>query len=100
MAIPIPILPNFRNIFIFSIFTALSYVSILQGRNLRWTLFVNCWKAKSPQNPNSVESATSFLVFNLDPVFSAYDRTLVIAELKRRGFNTQPSNIIEFNDEL
>ncbi|XP_037050339.1 uncharacterized protein LOC119084461 [Bradysia coprophila] len=75
----------------------LSYISILQGANLRWTLFVHCWRAKSPENPMSQEIATSFNVFNLDPEFSAEDRALVIGELKKRGFNTHPSNLIEFD---
>ncbi len=82
--------------FFFAI-TALSYNSILQGANLRWTLFVHCWRAKTPQDPNSEEIATSFNVFNLDPVFTPEDRTLVIDELKKRGFNTDPSNLIEFD---
>ncbi|KAG4069099.1 hypothetical protein HA402_008410 [Bradysia odoriphaga] len=75
----------------------LSYISILQGENLRWVLFVNCWRAKSPEDPNSKEIATSFNVFSLDPVLSAEDRALVIAELEKRGFNTDPSNLIEFD---
>lgn len=82
---------------VFFSITAYSYISILQGANLRWTLFASCWGAKTPENPNAVEIATSFNVFNLDPVFSAEDRALVIAELKKRGFNTDPSNIIEFD---
>lgn len=84
-------------VIVFYSFTALSYNSILQGKNLRWTLFIHCWRAKTLQNPNSVEIATSFNVFNLDPVLSAEDRALVIAELKKRGFNTDPSNLIEFD---
>ncbi|XP_037052096.1 uncharacterized protein LOC119085731 [Bradysia coprophila] len=75
----------------------LSYNSILQGENLRWALFVHCWRAKSPEDPNSKEIATSFNVFNLDPEFTAEDRALVIAELKKRGFNTHSSNLIEFD---
>ncbi|XP_037038272.1 uncharacterized protein LOC119075810 [Bradysia coprophila] len=75
----------------------LSYNSILQGDNNRWALFVHCWRAKTPQNPESNEIATSFNVFNLDPVFTKADRTKVINELKRRGFNTDPKNLIEFD---
>lgn len=70
---------------------------MLQGANLRWTLFIHCWRAKTPENPHSAEIATSFNVFNLDPVFTAADRARVIKELNRRGFNTHSSNIIEFD---
>jgi len=75
----------------------LSYVSVLQGANLRWTLFIQCWGAQTPEDPTSEGVATSFNVFNLDPTFSAIDRALVIAELKKRGFNTNKSNIVEFD---
>jgi len=75
----------------------LSYNSILQGANNRWCLFVHCWRAKTPENPNARDIATSFNVFNLDPVFTAGDRQLVLDELNRRGFNTHPSNLIEFD---
>lgn len=81
----------------FLLFLALSYISVLQGANLRWTLFIHCWRAKTPDNPESKEIATSFNVFNLDPDFCDEDKALVIAELKKRGFNTDPSNIIEFD---
>ncbi|KAG4067486.1 hypothetical protein HA402_002763 [Bradysia odoriphaga] len=67
------------------------------GDNNRWTLFVHCWRAKTPENPESTEIATSFNVFNLDPVFTKEDRAKVIDELKRRGFNTDPQNLIEFD---
>lgn len=76
---------------------ALSYISVLQGANLRWALFIHCWRAKTPNDPTSKEIATSFNVFNLDPVFSAKDKALVIAKLTKLGFNTDPSNIIEFD---
>lgn len=81
----------------FLFFSALSYISILQGENLRWTLFVHCWRAKTPDNPDSVEIATSFNVFSLDRELCSDDRRRIIKELKKRGFNTRPENIIEFD---
>jgi hypothetical protein len=75
----------------------LSYISIMEGYNRRWALFIHCWRAKNPENPESEEIATSFNVFNMDPVFTAIDRRRVINELRRRKFNVSPSNLIEFD---
>lgn len=77
--------------------SALSYISILQGGDNRWTLFAHCWRAKTPQDPNAQALATSFNVFSLDRTLTNDDKNLIIDELKKRGFNTSPSNIIEFD---
>lgn len=73
---------------------ALSYISLLHDNvNHRWTLFGQCWNAKTPKNPNAVPVATSFNVFSLDRKLKPADRTAIINKLKQLGFST--NDIIE-----
>lgn len=74
--------------------TALTYITLLQDtKEFKWTLFANCWR----DNANSVEIGTSFNVYSTESKLSESDRELIIRELIRQGFNTDPTNLIEFD---
>jgi len=73
----------------------LSYIALLHDEvDHKWTLFGQCWNAKTPQNPNAQPIATSFNVFSLDSTLpSAEVRDAIIAKIESFGFNAD--DIIE-----
>jgi hypothetical protein len=75
----------------------LSYISLLQDPNNRWTLFGICYNPKTLQHPNRTPTAVTFQVFSLDPELSVDDKASIVGTLAAKGFNTDETNFIQPN---